>query len=354
MYSIRYIFVVLWFGLGSIFVSNCLHAQEHHATETAHETVEQHDAGDFSVKDFAMHHIGDSNELDFLGVFKIPLPCIIYKDGSFDVFMSSVFEHGAKTYKSYELHHGKIATTDGSSFIDFSITKNVVGMLLVALLMFWLFTGIAAAYKKRANQAPSGKQSLFEPLISFIIDDVAKPNIGEHKYKKFVPYLLTVFFFILFLNLLGLIPLFSFNVTGNIAVTLILSIITFILVNINGTKDYWQHILWMPGVPVVLKPLMAVLEFIGIFTKPFALMIRLFANISAGHIIIMSLICLIFIFGKMGESLGGAAMGAGIAIPFVLFMYCLELLVAFLQAYIFTMLSALFIGLAVAEHDEHH
>ena len=318
---------------------------------------DSHGEGEFNVTEMILHHIADANEFHVLGDFSIPLPCILYNrdKGGVDMFLSSKFEHGHKTHNGYKLDHGRVASVNGHSFIDFSITKNVFTMLLASLLLCLIFFSLAGAYKRRKGQAPKGLQALLEPLIVFVEDDIAKANIGP-KYKKFTPYLLTVFFFILICNLFGLIPFFpgSANVTGNIAVTLVLSVITFILTNVNGTKDYWGHIFWMPGVPTILKPVMAILEFIGIFTKPFALMIRLFANISGGHIIILSLVSLIFIFGKMGQSVGGAAGGAALAVPLVLFMNVIELFVAFLQAYIFTMLSALFIGLAVEEHDHEH
>jgi len=316
-----------------------------------------HGEGEFNVTEMILHHIADANEFHVIGDFSIPLPCILYNrdKGGFDMFLSSKFEHGHKTHKGYKLDHGRVASASNHSFIDFSITKNVFTMLLASILLCVIFFSLAGAYKKRKGQAPKGLQAFLEPLIVLVEEDIAKANIGA-KYQKFTPYLLTVFFFILVCNLFGLIPFFpgSSNVTGNIAVTLVLSLITFVLTNVNGTKDYWGHIFWMPGVPVLLKPIMAVLEFIGIFTKPFALMIRLFANISGGHIIILSLVSLIFVFGKMGANLGGAAGGAALAVPLVFFMNILELFVAFLQAYIFTMLSALFIGLAVEEHDHEH
>ncbi len=242
---------------------------------------------------------------------------------------------------------------DRDSFIDFSITKNVATMLMAALLFSLIFISVARAYKRNANQAPKGIQSFFEPIILFVRDDIAKEMIGP-KYERYFPYLATLFFFILFVNLFGLIPVapFGSNATGNIALTLTLSVITFVVVNLSGNRHYWGHIFWMPGVPVLLKPVMAAIEFLGIFIKPFTLMIRLFANITAGHIIILSLIGLIFLFGENGNSLSGSLTGAALAVPFVFVMNLLELFVAFLQAFIFTLLSALYIGAAVEEH--HH
>ena len=231
--------------------------------------------------------------------------------------------------------------------LDFSITKAVVGLLFSVLLALWLFLSLARSYRKTGISHPKGIQSFLEPIILFVRDDIAIANIGEHKYEKYMPYLLTVFFFILFNNLIGLIPFpppFGANVTGNIAVTLVLALCTFFITQFSGNKNYWKHIFATPGVPFWLLPVMIPVEIIGIFSKPFALMIRLFANITAGHIIVLSLVCLIFIFKSL--------MVAPVSIAFVIFMDCLELLVAFLQAYVFTLLSALFISLAVEE--EHH
>ncbi len=242
---------------------------------------------------------------------------------------------------------------DRNSFIDFSITKNVFTMILAMIVFALIFITVAAGYKKNVGKAPSGIQSFFEPIILFVRDDIAKEMIGP-KYEKYFPYLATLFFFILIVNLFGLIPVapFGANVTGNIGLTLALAVVTFIVVNLSGNRAYWGHIFWMPGVPVLLKPVMALIEFLGIFIKPFTLMIRLFANITAGHVIILSLIGLIFLFGENGASASGSAMGALLAVPFVFVMNLLELFVAFLQAFIFTLLSALYIGAAVEEH--HH
>ena len=242
-----------------------------------------------------------------------------------------------------------------TSFYDFSITKNVFAMLLAALLLIVLFTAISNAYKKREGQAPSGLQGFMEPIFLFIRDEVAIPMIGKDHYERFLPFIMCLFFFILFANLLGLIPIFpgSANVTGNLAVTMALAVVVFIVTNLNGKADYWQHVFWMPGVPTFVKPILAVVEILGLIIKPFSLMIRLFANITAGHIIILSLIGLIFVFGNSGESLGGATIGAIVGGAFTAFMNLIELLVAFLQAFIFAMLAASYIGAAVEEHDHH-
>ena len=239
---------------------------------------------------------------------------------------------------------------------DFSITKTVLAILLSSLLLIFVFISVANAYKRNAGKAPAGLQSLLEPLIIFIRDDIAKSSIGEKRYEKFMPYLLTVFFFIFFNNLLGLIPLFpgGANVTGNIAVTLVMAAFTFVITTINGNKHYWVDIINTPGVPWWLKipvPLMPIVEIIGIVTKPFVLMVRLFANITAGHIIVLGFASLIFIFGAISTALGYGV--SVVSVAFILFMDVLELLVAFIQAYVFTLLSALYFGLATVE-PEHH
>ena len=356
---------------------------------------------EYNPKDFALHHIADANEWHIVGGIVVPLPVIAYhKEDGFTVFMSNKLpeahhapEHAAAEgeehhaaeamhaeehsdeqheaihtdehatadshhteagYKGYVMSHGRVARADGDSFLDLSITKNVAAMLLNALLLVIIFVSVAKAYSRRPGQAPKGLQSLMEPLIIFVRDEVVKPNLGDNT-QRFLPYMLTLFFFIWFANLLGLIPFISNpNITGNIAVTMALALLTFILTNINGTKDYWMHILWPPGVPFGVKVILVPIEILGIFIKPFALMIRLFANITAGHIIILSLVGLVFIFGKAGESLGGGLGGAAVAVPFTIFMSFLEFLVAFLQAFIFVMLSSLFIALALEKHEHHH
>ena len=302
-----------------------------------------------------MHHISDDHEWHLWGEgdksFSIPLPIILYTEGNFDIFMSSGFHHGQskiiKDNRTYSIdHHGHISEDSGLSFIDFSITKNVASML-IGLLVLLLIFGISGVKAKNNKGAPSGILSFLEPLVLFVRDDIVKPNIGKN-YNKYLPYLLTLFFFILVNNLLGLLP-GSANVTGNIAITLVLSFITLIVTNFSGNKSYWGHIFNPPGVPLALMPIMIPIEIVGIFTKPFALMIRLFANISAGHIIILSLISLIF----MAQSgLGNIAAWSlsPVAVVFVLFMDLIEVLVAFLQAYIFTLLTSLFIGLATVDH----
>jgi F-type H+-transporting ATPase subunit a len=315
----------------------------------------------FDASSFIMEHIADSHEWHILTKengesVAIYLPVILYsKEKGLAVFSSSKLAHGAE-YNGYRLEEegdlkGKIVSLNeaGEETIpyDFSITKAVVGLMSAALICLILFISLARSYKKTGISHPQGIQSFLEPVILFVRDDIAISNIGEHKYEKFMPYLLTVFFFILVNNLMGLVPFpppFGANVTGNIAVTFTLAFFTFLVVQFSGNRNYWKHIFATPGVPFWLLPVMILVELIGIISKPFALMIRLFANITAGHIIVLSLVCLIFIFKSV--------MVAPASILFVIFMDCLELLVAFLQAYVFTLLSALFISLAVAE--EHH
>jgi F-type H+-transporting ATPase subunit a len=320
--------------------------------------------GKFDASTFILEHIADSHEWHILTKengesVAIYLPVILYsKEKGLDLFSSKRLAHG-HDFKGYRLEEegelkGKIVNVSEAGVVDeinlpwdFSITKAVLGMLSAAIIGLILFLSLARSYKKTGISHPKGIQSFLEPIILFVRDDIAIPNIGEHRHGKYMPYLLTAFFFILINNLMGLIPFpppFGANVTGNIAVTFVLATCTFLITQFSGNKTYWKHIFAAPGVPFWLLPIMIPVEIIGIFSKPFALMIRLFANITAGHIIVLSLICLIFIFDSLAV--------APVSIFFVIFMDCLELLVAFLQAYIFTLLSALFISMAVPE--EHH
>ncbi len=331
-------------------------AQEKQGTPQAEE--------EFSAREFILDHIADSHEWHIMTrgngeSVVIYLPVIVYSAGNgIDVFSSRKLAHGHE-YKGYKIEEegdlkGRIVKVneDGSINeehlpLDFSMTKSVVGLLFAVLIGLWLFLSLSRSYKKTGISHPKGIQSFLEPVILFVRDDIAIANIGERKYEKYMPYLLTVFFFILINNLMGLIPFpppFGANVTGNIAVTMTLAFFTFVIIQINGSKSYWRHIFAAPGVPLWLLPIMIPVEIIGILTKPLALMIRLFANITAGHIIVLSLVSLIFIFKSLAV--------APVSILFVIFMDCLELLVAFLQAYVFTLLSALFISLAI--QDEHH
>jgi F-type H+-transporting ATPase subunit a len=260
-------------------------------------------------------------------------------------------KYGANTY---QLEPCMSLQNTSSSWQDFSISKNVFGMLLALVLLIVVFSKVSKAYMVREKQAPKGLQSFMEPLIIFMRDEVVKPAIGEKDWKRFFPFIMCLFFFILFCNLLGLVPIFpgSANITGNIGVTMMLALVVFVVVNLNGTKDYWMHILWMPGVPTFVKPLLTIIEVLGLFIKPATLFIRLFANITAGHVIILSLVSLIFFF-KSAMGTGGAVAGIGLAVPFVFALNLLELFVAFLQAFVFSLLAALYIGSAVEDHGDH-
>lgn len=330
--------------IASLFFCTYLFAEEH--VGEAHTAASESEV--FNPGDMITHHIGDSHEWHFATIghdhFSIPLPVILYSsDRGIEVFSSSHLAHGA-SYNGYILdaHDHLHPVEEGRHVYDLSITKNVTSLLISAFLLLFIFIGIAGSYTKSKGKAPSGIQSFFEPIIIYIRDDVAKGIIGP-KYERYLPYLLTVFFFIWFNNLLGLMP-GGANLTGNAAVTLFLALLTFLITTFSGNKYYWGHIFNTPGVPFILKFLIVPIEFVGLFIKPFSLMVRLFANITAGHIIILSLLGLIFIFKSVGASL--------ISLPFAIFMTFLELFVAILQAYIFTLLSAMYIGSAVEEH--HH
>ncbi len=314
--------------------------------------------GKFNAGELIIGHISDSHEWHIAGNVAIPLPVILYSSSKgLSVFSSSKLEEGS--YGGYKYDKERhIVAEDGSKFIDFSITKNVATIFIAMFIMLWMFLSVAKTYKRNGNVAPKGMQSAIEPIVIFIRDDVAKASIGEKKYKKYMPYLLTVFFFIWISNMLGLIPFFpgGANLTGNIAITMTLALITFVITMASSRKHYWEHVLWMPGVPVLVKILILTpIEILGVFLKPFVLMIRLFANILAGHIVALSFFSMIFIFGEMS-----AGVGYGVAIfswAFTVFMFMLELLVAFLQAYVFTLLSAIYFGAALEEghgYDNNH
>jgi len=331
-------------------------SEEHGKTET-----------EFNASEFILDHISDSHEWHIMTLgegdharhVSIYLPVILYsKETGLHIFSSRKLAHGHE-YNGFRLMEegdlkGRIVPVkagggidDANLPLDFSITKTVVGMMAAAIIGLWIFLALSRSYRKSGISHPKGIQSLLEPVICFIRDDIVIPNIGFKHHEKFMPYLLSVFFFILINNLMGLIPFpppFGANVTGNIAVTMTLAVFTFVIIQINGNKSYWRHIFATPGVPFWLLPIMIPVEIIGMISKPFALTVRLFANITAGHIIVMSLLALIFIFDSLAV--------APVSILFVIFMDCLELLVAFLQAYVFTLLSALFISLAIVE--EHH
>ncbi len=306
----------------------------------------------FNPTPHILHHIADSYEWHLWGDVSISLPVILYTEGNLDVFMSSEFHHGKSKVirgdRTYKVDHHKIVEENDKKIINVSITKNVASMILSVLILFFILRKVSVGYKNK-NQAPKGIQAFLEPLILFVRDDIIKSSIGP-KYKRYTVFLLTIFFFILTNNLLGLTP-GAANVTGNISVTLVLSLFTFIIITVSANKGYWKHLIKPPGTPLPLLPIMIPIEIFGVFTKPFALMIRLFANITAGHIIIFSLISLIFVASNNGENVVAGWAVAPLSVMFVLFIFLIEILVAFLQAYIFTLLSAVFIGLAVKEED---
>ncbi|WP_317041635.1 F0F1 ATP synthase subunit A [Mucilaginibacter polytrichastri] len=340
----------------SVFLS--LLACKSFAIQGEKESVSEKNAKEeaFNPTTAILEHIGDSHYWHVGGEVSIPLPVIIFTEKGTESFSASKFNSegvAVGKYHNYKLVDDKIRVVDAAGNVDkeashhiydFSITKNVVALWIAGTLLLLIFISVASAYKKREGKAPKGLQSFIEPIIMFVRDEIARPNIG-YRYQKYMPVLLTIFFFIWMNNMLGLIPLFpgGANVTGNILLTFVLATIVLLIVNFSANKYYWKHI-FMPDVPLWLYPIMIPVELIGIISKPFALMIRLYANISAGHIIVLSLISLIFIFKSLYI--------APVSVAFVLFMDVLELLVAFLQAFIFTMLTALFIGTAVEEH--HH
>ena len=264
-------------------------------------------------------------------------------------------DHPSATKGHTDGHHHSCGSGGHATITDLSPTKTVVQIMIVLTMLFFVFRSVAKGFVRNKGKAPSGAQSFFEPIIEFVRDDIGKSYLGD-KHERFMPYLLSIFFFIWFSNLFGLTP-FNSNIMGNISITLALAIITFVITQVVGTKDYWIHIFAMPGVPKPLLALLTPLEIFGMFTKPFALAIRLFANISGGHFMVLSLISLIFILGESGKNIGGVIGALPISVGLTLGIFCLEMLVAILQAYIFTLLSAVFIGAALESHDHeeaHH
>ena len=392
------------------------HGHEDHGGHDEHACAchEHHDEV-FDPATVAFHHIGDANVFHVFGDLFVPLPCILYApEQGLSFFISSKFgeldSHGTskKAVDRYVLVDGSVmrvskpdfplgtvdiecvnhsttqkdgkevdqfevvyqgqcypldkrSTLDGgilgggiTSFYDFSITKNVFTMILAFVLLFWLFRQAVKGYEQRRGQAPKGIQSFLEPIFVFIRDEVAIPFLGE-KHEKYLPFLMSIFFFILGLNLIGQIPIFpgSGNVTGNLAVTMALALVTFFITNLSGNRHYWEHTLWMPGVPAFVKLILTPVEVMGLFIKPLTLMLRLFANITGGHIILVIFVGLIFIFGKSGESLSGGIVGTLMAVPLTMFMMALELLVALVQAFVFCILSASYISAAIEEPHHH-
>jgi F-type H+-transporting ATPase subunit a len=311
---------------------------------------EESTSGGFDAGEVILHHVKDDHIWHFWdGHYgTIYLPVIVYsKEKGWDIFSSRNFydeNHNLIEYKGYRMEHGHIYLADsGKPVLDISITKNVAMLFINAALLLGVFLAVARRYQENRGRAPKGIQSFFEPVIVFVRDEIVKPNIGHH-YEKYLPYLLTLFFFILFGNLLGLLP-GAGNLTGNIAVTMTLAVLTFIITNVSGTKSYWGHIFWTPGVPLLLRVVILPVEIVGLFTKPFSLMIRLFVAITAGHIVLLSLISLAFIFQSIAVGLVSSLI--------VLFINLIELLVAGIQAYVFTLFTSLYIGMAVADHDHH-
>lgn len=322
----------------------------------AFQQPEKESEGKFNPGELIMEHISDNHSYHFFDwnghPVAAPLPVIIYSpQRGLSTFMSSRFEHGEAAYNGYKLGHNNIVavkadgTVDSSvKVIDLSMTRNVVQMLLALLVLVWIMTGAANKYRRNGSAvAPSGMQNALEVVIAFIRDEVAKVNLG-HKYPKYMPYLLTIFFFILINNIFGLVP-GTANVTGNIAFTMVLAAISLVVILFSSNSHFWGHIFWPPGVPFLVKIILVPVELAGIFIKPMALMIRLFANMVAGHIVITCFIMLIFIFGGMSKVAGWGF--SPVSILFTVFIYFIEILVAFIQAFIFTNLTAVFIGQAM-------
>jgi F-type H+-transporting ATPase subunit a len=337
-----------------------------------------HGQGEFDPKEMILHHVKDAYGMHIATLnaqdehpthLSIPLPVIVYTDKGLTVFSSAAFHH--------DYHGHVIVERDAQRFInlhekvyvldpevtkvkldqeghplnahrpkfDLSITRNVFMMWVSIALLLFIFLSAARRYKKEENYVPSGIASFVEPLIVFVRDEIGKPMIGAHKYKPYMPYLLTIFFFIWINNIFGLIPILNgANLSGNIAFTFTLAVLTFIITTFSGNKNYWKHIFWMPGVPVPMKIFLMPIEIIGMFVKPISLMIRLFANITAGHVIILALMSLIFVFKSVAI--------APVSVAFSLFITVIEVIVTAIQAYIFTILSALYFGMATEE--EHH
>ncbi len=367
--SFLYIIVALIAFLPSVVLANPTEPVSENKEAVAKENQDPKAEIKEQIDEVKNHHVLDAHSFTLFGdaatgkEYGFPLPIIIW-DGTLHVFSSSKFDEGKVAQDGgnyYVLHHEKIYKTDAAGtltehdghptnpnlLLDFSITKGVFTMLLIALLMFLLFRSLGSSYSKNGGVA-AGAGRFFEPIVLFIRDEIAIPNIGERHYKKYMSHLLTVFFFIWFLNVVGMTP-FGINVTGNISVTFGLAIVTFIITTFTAKKDYWLHMIWMPGVPVPMKIILAPIELIGAIIKPFSLMIRLYANMFAGHLVLMSLIGMMFVFKSW--------IGSPLTFLLSFIISLIEILVTLLQAYIFTMLTALYFGAAVEEHhhaDEHH
>lgn len=349
--------VVMVFSLYLALLSNVSfgqHEANNGAGVTENGTTVQHEEKIDAAK-LIMDHVMDSHEFHFGEINRHPvsisLPVILYSpQRGLSAFMSSNFEHGNAVYNGYKMENNKVVPVDNEGHpdqnvkvYDLSLTRNVVQMFISVLLLLVLMINIAKKYKANgATKAPTGFQNAVEPVITFVRDEVGKPNLGRN-YEKYMPYLLSVFFFILINNLIGLVP-GSANVTGNISFTLVLALISMIVILFSTNGHFWGHIFWPPGVPFFVKIILIPVEFAGIFIKPMALMIRLFANMIAGHIVIICFISLIFIFGAMSKAAGIGF--SPLSLAFTIFIYFIEILVAFIQAFIFTNLTAVFIGQA--------
>jgi F-type H+-transporting ATPase subunit a len=332
-----------------------------HAVNESNTHVEGHTETEskFEPGKMILEHVSDAHDWHLWGEgdhsVSIPLPVILYTSSQgLSIFLSSNFHHGHSAHQGFVLSEEGVVKWEEESneaaIYDFSITKNVLALLIGSIFLIILVVKMARHYANNQGKAPKGIYNLIEPLIVFVRDDLARPTIGK-RADAFVPLLLSIFFFIFVLNLFGLIPVFpgGANVTGNISITLVLALVVFITVTLNGNKYYWKHI-FMPDVPVWMYVIIIPIEILGVILKPFVLMLRLFANITAGHIIILGFFSLIFIFGNMNPNLGFAV--SPLSVAFTVFMSLLELLVAFLQAFVFTLLSTIYIGMAVEEH--HH
>lgn len=356
--SIKSLLVAV-FSLGIMFFCNVCWAQENKSKEAPGKKEK------FDANEIIFGHVLDAHEFHFLSYIgadgekhhvNIPLPVILYSpQKGWSVFMSSAFHHGEHEVNGYKLVGGKILSVDPAIKVyDISLTRYVVQLFLVLAILVFIMIQIAGKYKSGigTTKAPTGFQNAIEPIITFIRDDVGKSNLGD-RHEKYLPFLLTVFFFILINNIFGLIP-GSANISGNIAFTTVLGVISFFVITLSANSHFWSHIFNPPGVPGFVKPILVLVEFLGIFIKPFALIIRLFANMVAGHIIIICLVSLIFIFAELSPAIGWGA--SPVSVGFTVFIYLIEVLVAFLQAYIFANLTAVFIGLAIQEahHDDGH
>lgn len=353
----------------SMLVGPSVFAQDHHAEAAAHDAASSSSAEQFNAGELIMEHIGDAHSWHLWGHTSLPLPVILWADAGLECFSSARLmdeHHHPVPYEgrhhTYLLEHEKIKVLDASgrvdanaSVLDLSITKNAATLLMAAALLLVIFIGMAKAYARRPNQAPRGLQSLLEPVVLFVRDNIARSAIGGSRWERWVPYLLTLFFFIWVLNLMGLIPIFPFgaNVTGNIVTPLVLAMITLLIVTFAANRHYWRHMLAMPGIPIPVLVILTPIEIMGHFIRPIVLMIRLFANIMAGHIVLLVFFCLIFIFSKNGENLLGGYATGPFALLFTVFVNCLELLVGALQAYVFTLLTAIYIGTATHEAHAH-